>query len=271
MMPAFQAPAWLVGCGNMAGAMVEGWRGAGLDFAGVTVIRPSGRPVEGVRTVTQYPDEMPNLVMLGFKPQKLDEVAPHLAPLVAAGTVIVSLLAGVEIASLRVRFPDARSIVRSLPNLPVAIGEGVIPLFGDGDAVHEIVELMRPLGMVIATGDESALAGIGAIAGAGPAYVARFAEALAQAGRAHGVTADAMPIALQTMSGSAALMQATGEDGAALSRRVASPGGTTEAGLAVLDRDSALDGLVEETIAAAIRRGHELAATAAVEHRAPLA
>ena len=64
----------------MAGAMVEGWRAAGVDFSGVTVVRPSGTPVEGVRTVTDYPEgETPRFVMLGFKPQKLDEVADQQA------------------------------------------------------------------------------------------------------------------------------------------------------------------------------------------------
>ena len=79
MTPAFPAPAWLVGCGNMAGAMVDGWQDAGVDFSRVTIIRPSGTPVEGVGTRTDYPDETPRFVMLGVKPQKLDEVAPGLA------------------------------------------------------------------------------------------------------------------------------------------------------------------------------------------------
>jgi pyrroline-5-carboxylate reductase len=272
MTPRFPAPTWLVGCGNMAGAMVEGWQRAGVDFSEVTVIRPSGTSVDGVRTVTGYPDaETPRFVMLGFKPQKLDDVAPLIAGLCGPETVVVSLLAGVEIASLRARFPNVRSVVRAMPNLPVSIGKGVVAVFGDGDAVHEVVELMRPLGLVIATGDERALAGIGAIAGAGPAYVARFAEALAAAGKAHGVEGDALAISLQTLDGTAALMLATGEDGPALARRVASPGGTTEAGLNVLDLDGALDGLVDETISAAIRRGRELAAAAAIDRPDPLA
>lgn len=271
MTPPFPVPAWLVGCGNMAGAMVEGWRKAGADFSGVTVVRPSGKAVEGVRTTTDLPEEAPLFVMLGFKPQKLDEVAPTLAPKYGPQTIIVSLLAGVEVASLRARFPNARSIVRVLPNLPVAIGAGVLPVHGDGDAVHEVVELMRPLGLVFATEKEDELAAIGAIAGAGPAYVARFADALAAAGAANGVEGDALAIVLQTLGGTAALMQATGEDGRELSRRVASPGGTTEAGLAVLDADGALDGLVARTIAAAIGRGRELAAAAAIDRPDPLA
>lgn len=272
MTPMFPAPAWLVGCGNMAGAMVEGWRRAGAHFSRVTVIRPSGTPVEGIRTVTEYPkSETPRFVMLGFKPQKLDEVVPLLAPQLENETVIVSLLAGVEVVSLRARFANVRSIVRVLPNLPVAIGAGVLPLFGDGDAVHEVADLMRPLGLTLAVADEAALAGIGAIAGAGPAYVARFAEALAKAGAAHGVPGDTLAISLQTIAGTAQLMQATGEDGAALAKRVASPGGTTEAGLKILDADSALDALIEATIAAAVNRGRELGAAAAVDRSSTLA
>jgi pyrroline-5-carboxylate reductase len=249
----------------MAGAMVEGWRKADADFSGVTVIRPSGTPVEGIRTATNLPDETPSFVMLGFKPQKLDDVAPSLAAKCGPDTVVVSLLAGVEVSSLRARFPTARSIVRVLPNLPVAIGSGVLPVHGDGDAVHEVVELMRPLGLVMAIKNEDGLAAIGAIAGAGPAYVARFADALGEAGSANGVEGDALAIALQTLVGTAALMQATGENGAQLAKRVASPGGTTEAGLAVLDADGALSGLVARTIDAAIRRGRELAEAAAID------
>lgn len=251
--------------------MVEGWRKAGADFSGVTVIRPSGTPIEGIRTLTQVPDENPRFVMLGIKPQKLDEVTPTLTETCGSGTVVVSLLAGVEVASLRARFPSARSIVRVLPNLPVAIGAGVLPVHGDGDALHEVVDLLRPLGLVIAVASEGELAAIGAIAGAGPAYVARFADALAQAGSANGVQGDALGIALQTLAGTAALMQSTGENGEQLARRVASPGGTTEAGLSVLDADCALNNLIGETIAAAIRRGRELAAAAAIDRPDPLA
>src|SRR4029450_11904794 len=118
MTATFPTPAWLVGCGNMAGAMVEGWRAGGLDFGGVTVIRPSGASVEGIKTVTGYPDEQPRFVRLGFKPQKMDEVAPGLAPHVGPDTVVVSMLAGVNAASLRERFPNAKGIVRIMPNLP---------------------------------------------------------------------------------------------------------------------------------------------------------
>src|SRR3954469_1509202 len=124
-------PLFLIGCGNMAGAMLKGWLDAGADPSEITVIRPSGRPVgEGVRVLTALPeDEIPALVLLGVKPQKLDEVAPTLAPALEAETILVSILAGVELASLRARFAAPRAIVRAMPNLPVRLGKGVTALF----------------------------------------------------------------------------------------------------------------------------------------------
>jgi pyrroline-5-carboxylate reductase len=270
-MSAFPAPTWLVGYGNMASAMVAGWRSVGLSFDGVTIIRASEKPVEGISTRTDFPSgEAPRLVVLGVKPQKLDEVAPGIAASVDAKSVILSMLAGVELASLRARFPAAGQIIRILPNLPVAIGQGVIPIAAEGP-FDEMAELMRPLGMVLPCESELELAAIGAIAGAGPAYVARFADALAKAGSDHGATSNSLQIALQTLAGTALLMQATGEDSEGLVRRVASPGGTTQAGLEVLDRNGGLERLIGDTIGAAVRRGGELAAAASIDPQGPVA
>src|SRR6185503_9213334 len=101
----FPGPTWFVGCGNMAGAMVEGWRSAGVELSQAVAIRPSGKPVEGVRTVQSVAEagRPPKVVILGFKPQKLDEIAPQLAPRLSAQTVVISILAGVEARSLRSR------------------------------------------------------------------------------------------------------------------------------------------------------------------------
>ena len=266
MTPAFPGPAWLVGCGNMAGAMVEGWRAAGVDLKGVTVVRPSGAPVAGVHTVTGYPDEAPRFVMLGFKPQKLDEVVPRLAPHVRDNTILVSMLAGVGAESLRGRFPHARAIIRVMPNLPVAQRQGVTALYsGDDDdaAMALVAALMTALGLAPWCADEAAFSAIGAVAGSGPAYVARFAAALANGGERLGLDPDlAMAIAVQTLVGTGAMAEAGGESMDNLARRVASPKGTTEQGLAVLDGADGLQPLVDRMLAAAIRRGEEMAAAA---------
>ena len=268
MTPAFPAPAWLVGCGNMAGAMVEGWRAAGVDFSGVTVVRPSGTPVEGVRTVTDFPagEATPRFVMLGFKPQKLDEATPRLRPHLGPETIFVSMLAGVKAETLRERFPEAGVVVRVMPNLPVAQRAGVIALYSqdlDPVARAAVGALMSVLGISVWCDDEKQFAAIGAVAGAGPAYIARFAEAMARGGEKLGLEPDvAEAVAVQTLVGTASLTAATGESMAGIARRVASPRGTTEQGLAVLDASDGLQPLIDRMLAAAFRRGEELAAEA---------
>lgn len=268
------APTWFVGCGNMGGAILDGWRVGGLDLGVITVIRPSGTPVEGTRTVTAFVDAgaPPKLAVLAFKPQKLDEVAPELRRYFSAGTILVSLLAGVEVSSLRQRFPGAAAIVRAIPNLPVAVRRGVAGLFStdaDPQTQQQLNDLFSSLGFAMWMSDEGKLSALGAVAGAGPAYVARFIAALTNAGERRGLSYEiAATIARETVLGTAWMAASTGEDMASIARRVASPNGTTEAGLAVLDREHVLDELIAVTIDAAARRGAELAEEAAASRLA---
>ncbi|MEO8455683.1 MAG: pyrroline-5-carboxylate reductase dimerization domain-containing protein [Sphingomicrobium sp.] len=263
--PRLPVPTWFVGCGNMGGAILEGWRSAGIDLSGVVVIRPSATPIDGIRTVSSAAEAgpPPQLVVLAFKPQKLDEIAPQLRSLLSAKTVVVSILAGVEAASLRERFPGARAIVRAMPNVAVAIRRGVVALYSeDADEAlkQQLGDLFVALGFGMWAADEAKFAAIGAVAGAGPAYVARFVAALAKAGEERGLSHEiASTIALETVLGTAWMAASTGEAMDSIARRVASPKGTTEAGLAILDRDAALDALVALTIEAAAGRGAELA------------
>jgi len=249
----------------MGTAIIDGWRSAGFDLGGLTIIRPSGRELEGVRTVTAPADAgpAPKIVILAMKPQQLDSVATALRPLLTAKTIVISMLAGVEAPSIRARFPGVAAVVRAMPNLAVAIRRGVIALFSEekSDRLRQMVaELFQPLGFAPWVDDEARLAAIGSVAGAGPAYVARFIAALAKAGGQRGLSSEmAGIVALETVLGTAWLGAATKHDMAEIARRVASPNGTTEAGLAVLDRDAVLDELIAVTIAAAARRGEELA------------
>ncbi len=257
-------PIWLIGCGNMAGAMLAGWLAHGADPRQVTVIRPSGKPAaEGVRVLTALPeDEVPALVLLGIKPQKLDEVAPILAPALEPETILVSILAGVELASLRDRFPTPRSIVRAMPNLPVRLNKGVIALHGgESEAGTTVERLMAALGQVEWFDDEGLFQIVTALGGSSPAFLYRFIDALAAAGAAEGLEPEqARRIALATIAGAAELASSSGKDGDTMVREVASPGGTTKAGLDVLD--ARLPELIRETLAASVRRGREMAEAA---------
>lgn len=267
-VPSLPGPFWLIGCGNMAGAMLERWLEAGIDRTGITVVRPSGRPVAGgVRVLTALPEgEVPALVMLGVKPQKLEEVAPVLAPVLDPATMLVSILAGVEQASLRARFPAPRTIVRAMPNTPVRLGKGVVDLFSDSDdggARETVGGLMGCLGHAEWFQDEASFALAGHLTGAGPAFLFRFIDALAEAAEELGLPApQAARLAAAMVEGAGALAAASDVSPGELARRVASPGGTTEAGLKVLDDKNALRALVLETLDASRRRGRELAEAA---------
>ncbi|MBV8686795.1 MAG: pyrroline-5-carboxylate reductase [Alphaproteobacteria bacterium] len=263
-------PLLMIGAGNMAGAMLQRWLAAGMDPAQVTVVRPSGRPAgAGVRVLTALPeDEVPALVLLGVKPQKLAEVAPGLARLLDPATILVSILAGVERATLRRLFPAPRAIVRAMPNTPVALGKGVVPLIGEGagqEAAATVERLMRALGRVEWFEDEALFALAGHLTAAAPAFLYRFVEGLALAATELGLpAAQAERLALSMAEGAAALAAGADETPRELARRVASPGGTTEAGLRVLDGEAGLAPLLRAALDASRRRSIEMAEAARI-------
>jgi pyrroline-5-carboxylate reductase len=261
-------PLFLIGCGNMAGAMLKGWLDAGADASEITIVRPSGKPAgEGVRVLTSLPeDEVPAIVLLGVKPQKLDEVAPPLAPVLAPETILISILAGVEVAALRQRFPTPRNIVRAMPNTPVALRKGVVGLHASAVEPHaraSVERLMAALGHIEWIDDEALFALAGHLTAAAPAFLFRFLDALAEAGAALGLPEEqARRLALFMAEGASALAAALDAAPAELARRVASPGGTTEAGLKMLDAADGLKPLLLRTLDASRRRGIEMAEAA---------
>ena len=243
--------------------MLRRWLDAGLAPERVTAISPSGRKLpDGVRVERELPLDRRHydIIMLGFKPQQFGDMM-H-GPVVAySPRLLVSMLAGVELAALRKHFV-ADSIVRAMPNLPVALGKGVVALHGE-DRDGLAADLMAPLGLVEWIADEAGFNLVTALAGSGPGFVFRFIDALAEAGAALGLPADqAARLALATVEGAAAMAAAAAESPATLADRVASPGGSTREGLNVLDRDGALKTLLAETLAASARRNAELAKAA---------
>lgn len=252
------------GFGNMAGAMVDGWLAAGVPAAAFTVYNPRAKDVpEGVRLVTEPPRGPFDLVLLGVKPQKLGEVAPALEPLVGPETVLVSILAGVELASLARRFPRAGGIVRLMPNLAVSLNKSPNALIAQGldeRRCAAVTALAERLGSAEWLADEAQFELVTALAGSGPGFVYRFIDALAAGAAALGLDeAQAERLAVQMVEGAAALAAASPHSPGELARRVASPGGMTQKGLDVLDEGGALAALVRETLRAARDRGAEMA------------
>lgn len=261
----------LVGCGNMGGAMLAGWLRAGADPQGFTVVDPALREAPpGVALLREMPrTEGFDAVLLGVKPQLFAEVAPSVEPLVGAGTVLLSILAGVEFATLAAQFPRAGGIVRVMPNLAAALGKSPIALVAQGLGAERkaaVDALMAPLGAPEWLADEESMHAVTALAGSGPAFVYRFIDALAAGGAQLGLPEEqAQRLALAMVEGAAMLAtqcEHSDHSPGELADRVASPGGTTRAGLDVLDDGRALAVLVEATLRAARDRSAEMAAEA---------
>lgn len=262
-------PLWLVGCGNMAGAMLGRWLESGLDPAAVTIIDPFRKEAPaGVRLLAEAPagEAAPAALMMGIKPQMFPAAAPALAGLVGPETVILSIMAGIDCETLSQTFASARAVIRLMPNLPVALGKGVAVLHSpNADAGSRALadSLAQPLGLALWVDRETLVDAGTAVSGSGPAFVYRFIDAMAGGAEQLGFSSDqALQLARATVEGAAALAAASSESPAALAEKVASPGGTTRAGLNVLDADQALHALVGRTLDAAARRAAELAAEA---------
>ena len=238
---------WLVGCGNMGGALLARWQAAG-DYA-ISVIDPArGSPTAPAGT--------PDIIVLAVKPQAWRDAA---APFAGTRALVVSVMAGVRTASLAEALPDA-CIVRTIPNTPARLGQGVTALYAAraGTADKAAAEaLMAGAGTCVWLDDESGFDAVTAVSGSGPAYVFAFIEALAAAGVAAGLPPRlADELALRTVTGAASLAAEPGADPATLRAAVTSTGGTTAAGLAVLQAE--LPELLRATVAAAQSRSREL-------------
>lgn len=263
-----RAPTILVaGYGTMTGAMVDGWLAAGIAPGTITACGPRPKAVPaGMRFVTGVPDAAFDFVMLGMKPQKLAEAAPGLEPLAGPDTVVISVLAGVDLATLARHFPRAGGVVRLMPNLAAALGKSPIALVARGLANgrrEEVTALAEQLGRAEWLADESQFDLVTALAGSGPGFLYRFVDALAAGASRLGLEeAQAQRLAVQMVEGAAALAAGSPFSPAELARRVASPGGMTQKGLDVLDADEALVRLVTETLRAARDRGREMAQAA---------
>jgi pyrroline-5-carboxylate reductase len=264
-LPDFPSDLLIFGCGNMGGAMLRGWLATGASARHFTVIDPvAGELPEGIAIHPSAAalERKFDTVLLGIKPQMLASLAPDISRLLAPNALVISILAGSQSGTLSGFFPDAR-IVRLMPNLAAAIGKSPLGLFStaldDGER-NQLGAMLAPLGTPIWLDDEAQMDAVTALAGSGPAFVYRFIDALTQGGVATGLPKDvAARLALTMVEGAAQLAATSPESPSELATRVTSPGGTTAAGLAVLDADQALQKLVGRTLRAACDRGAELA------------
>lgn len=256
----------LLGCGKMGGAMLEGWLSRGLPPSKVTVLEPS--PTERLLTLVgeglslnPYSLGEADVCLLAVKPQFMGEAVPAVAMLNESDTLFVSIAAGLTIGWFEAALGPA-AIVRSMPNTPAAVGQGITALSANaaaGEAGLTMAEaLLSAIGETVRLEHEGQMDAVTGVSGSGPAYVFHMIEALATAGEAEGLSPQlAMTLARATVAGAGALAAASPEAASQLRVNVTSPGGTTAEGLAVLMPE--LPDLMTRTVGAAAARSRELA------------
>lgn len=202
-----------------------------------------------------------DVVVLAVKPHIVPAVLEEIAPELGPGQLVVSIAAGVTLAQMQALAPGS-PVVRVMPNTPVQVGAGAVAFCRGAHATEEHAALVRQLfeaGGLCVEVTEPQLDAVTGLSGSGPAYVFLMIEALADGGVRVGLPrAAALQLAAQTLLGAAKLVLETGDHPAVLKDRVATPGGTTIAGLAALERAGVRSGLIQ-AVEAAAQRSRELA------------
>ncbi|MES0872526.1 pyrroline-5-carboxylate reductase [Sinimarinibacterium thermocellulolyticum] len=258
-----------IGGGNMAASLIGGLLTAGHDAARIRVAEIGDERRAWLRQrfgVEVFADAAAAIdgaeaLVLAVKPQQMREALAGLRP--QAGTTVISIAAGLALASLRRWLGAHLHYVRSMPNTPALLGAGISGLYAPPTtpaSARALAEsILGAAGDYVWLDEESQMDAVTAVSGSGPAYYFALTEALREAGVALGLAPEtAARLARQTFIG-AARMAAGDDDVAELRARVTSKGGTTEAALQRFEAGGLSD-LVKQAVAAAARRGAELGA-----------
>jgi pyrroline-5-carboxylate reductase len=257
----------VIGCGNMGGALIGGFcsklkvdpkRIVACDTDAEKLadlqkrfgVRTSGNPKDAVSGA--------HVILLALKPKLVGPVLKSLKPVLAARRptpLLVSIAAGVMLEEIRGIVGPRLRIVRGMPNLPCSIGVGLTAIYGsDPDDVLLAEYLFQGVGETIILQQESEMDAATALGASAPAFIFHVVEALADGGVKVGLTREqAMSMAAQMTRGAVAMILQSGRHPAELKDMVASPGGTTIAGLHVLEKAAVRGAMISAVEAAAVK------------------
>ncbi len=255
-----------IGGGNMASAIVGGLLKSGLDATSIIVVEPEAVRRDklhvdfGVHTLAAADATLAGgaLVVWAVKPQYFAAAAAPCAPFVGQA-LHLSVMAGIRSDTIA-RAAGTERVVRSMPNTPALIGQGISGLFARGAVTAadraKVEAVLAPTGQTLWLDKEEDLDAVTALSGSGPAYVFYFVEAMMQAARDMGLTdAQGKQLALATFAGATSLAQASSEAPEVLRERVTSRGGTTHAALASLEASGVKPAIIKALRAAQQRAG----------------
>lgn len=267
-IPEFPPRVALIGAGAMGGALLKGWIEKGVINASQCAlfdphVAASVKAFALAVGLDVNPGVGPrfDVIVLAIKPQIIGEAARFKS--MAQNALVMSVLAGTSIASISSVLGTQR-VIRVMPNLPSMAGAGAAGLYAPStvsEADRLVARaLMEAVGAAVFVDSEAAIDAVTAISGSGPAYFFLMAEALEEAARTLGLSAEsAKALARQTLIGVGAMLKADARSAADLRKAVTSPGGTTEAALEVLDgEDELIRRLVKAAAEAAFARARRL-------------
>ena len=259
-----------IGGGNMASALIAGLAGKLAQGGDIHVVDPNAEARERLHAaygVTSAPDigaavAASDVIVLAVKPQQMRDVALHLQSQLGAGPLLLSIAAGIRVGDLSRWLNGYGAIVRTMPNTPALIGQGItgmVAMAGASSAQREAADsIMRAVGQTVWLDEESLIDPVTAVSGSGPAYVFYFLEAMQQAAAEMGLSAEqGRALALATFTGAAQLAAQSEESVDLLRQRVTSKGGTTHAAITSMEAAGVKQAIVAAMKAAAAR-GREL-------------
>lgn len=263
--PASTGPVVLLGCGRLGSAIVEGWLKTGaVTPSDLIILTPSDKPAAeqaralGAR-VNPPMDQLGDarVVVLAVKPAMWRSALGPLAAHLGAQTRLVSVMAGVSTADIAET--AGRPVARVMPTTAVAQARGVAALWStDPEARETARDLFSPMADVVDLETEAQIDAATAVAGSAPAFIYAFVQALARAGQAEGLSAEAAKRLARGALRSAGAGVETDDALEALIARIASPGGTTRAGLDVLSASGDLEQAAAAAVTAAVSRARSL-------------
>ncbi|HCA90247.1 MAG TPA: pyrroline-5-carboxylate reductase [Legionellales bacterium] len=254
-----------IGFGHMARAMAQGW--SKQPTIKLSATAPSLPMLINDKGISTHPDNstflgIADIVILAVKPPVIKQVLAEIKPKLAASTLVVSIAAGITQQQLHQLCHPTQVVIRCMPNLPVAYGQGMVALQAGAaiSSAHQntLQTLFEALGHVVWVADDKAMHAFTALCGSGPAYVYYFIESLTNAGIKLGLSTQTAKLgATQTLKGALELLQNQATDVTTLRQKVTSPGGTTAAGINKLV-DEHFETTIYHALKAAFLRAKEL-------------
>jgi len=203
-----------------------------------------------------------DVIVLGVKPYQIVDVLTELKGEIGKNVVVISMAAGIKLATMAAVLDENPNLIRTMPNTPALVGKGVTGLASAASASQESIAaakaLFEAVGSVVVIPEEK-IDALSAVSGSGPAWVYYIIEQWEKVAISEGFSeADAKLMVRQTLSGSVELLDNSGEEPSELRRKVTSPGGTTERIIATLD-EADLQGIFSRSLKAAVARAGEIA------------